>query len=169
MERGAHLSVQKSICVHSNLHSGTGHNFSGAICTQIVVCPLTTTKHLVLLSLFVLGGCAAQSKTVFIADLENLCSYPVDITAYAYSNAKEPFVLNKRVAPGDVVEVLSYISFADDLENSVPDTYRLDITANGNSLSLDKPRFLAQLGRSHHERRGNSIHAWKIRDTALCP
>lgn len=127
------------------------------------------TKHLVLLSLFVLGGCTAQSKTVFIADLENLCSYPVDITAYEYSNAKEPFVLNKRVAVGEVIEVLSYISFDDELENSVPDTYRLDITANGNSLSLDKPGLLAQLGRSHHERRGNSIHAWKIRDTALCP
>ncbi|WP_260523651.1 hypothetical protein [Pseudomonas sp. DNDY-54] len=106
---------------------------------------------------------------MFIADLENLCSYPVDITAYEYSNAKEPFVSNKRVAVGEVIEVLSYISFNDELENSVPDTYRLDMTANGNSLSLDKPGFLAQLGRSHHERRGNSIHAWKIRDTALCP
>lgn len=150
-------------------YPGTDHNSSETTSTQIVVCPLTTTKHLALLPLFVLGGCTAQSKAVFIADLENLCSYPVDITAHEYSNAKEPFVLKKRVAAGEIIEVLSYISFDDELEHSVPETYRLDITANGNSLSLDKPRFLAQLERSQRERKGNAIHSWRISDTTLCP
>lgn len=147
----------------------TDHNSSETTSTQIVVCPLITTKHLALLSLFVLGGCTAQPKTVFIADLENRCSYPVDITAYEYSNAKEPFVLNKRVESGEVAEVLSYISFDDELQNSFPDSYRLNIAANGRSYSLDKPRFLALLERSHHERRGNAIYNWRISDTTLCP
>ncbi|MDO8698680.1 MAG: hypothetical protein Q7J74_16440 [Pseudomonas sp.] len=127
------------------------------------------TKPFALLCLLVLGGCTAQSKTVFIANFENVCIYPVQITAHEYSNAKEPFVLDKRLAPGEVTEVLSYISFNDELENSFPDTYRLDIAANGHSRSLDKPRLLEQLKRSRHERKGNSVNIWKISDTTLCP
>lgn len=127
------------------------------------------TKPFALLCLLVLGGCSAQSKTVFIADFENACAYPINITAHEYSNAKEPFVQDKRLAPGEAAEVLSYISFNDELENSFPDTYRLEISAHGRSHSLDKPRFLEQLERSQHERKGNAIHSWKISDTTLCP
>ncbi|SED04066.1 hypothetical protein [Pseudomonas anguilliseptica] len=127
------------------------------------------TKPFALLCLLVLGGCTAQSKTVFIADFENACAYPVSITTHEYSNAKEPFVQDQLLAPGEVTEVLSYISFDDELQNSFPDTYRLNIAANGRSHSLDKPRFLALLERSHHERRGNAIYNWRISDTTLCP
>ncbi|WP_415754110.1 hypothetical protein [Pseudomonas leptonychotis] len=127
------------------------------------------TKPILLLCVLALGGCSAQSKTVFIADFENVCAYPVSLTVHEYSNAKEPFVANTQVAQGEVAEVLSYISFNNELEDSFPESYRLDIAAHGNTHSLDKTHFLTQLERSAHERRGNAIYAWKISDATLCP
>lgn len=127
------------------------------------------TKALCLLCVALLAGCSAQVKTVFIADFENTCTYPVQVVAQDYSNARDTGVQEQHVAPGGVAEVLSYISLNDDLENSVPDTYRLSVSANGSKRSLDKQQFLAQLKRSEHQRKGNAIHIWTISDTSLCP
>lgn len=127
------------------------------------------TKHLALLCLPLLVGCSAQTKTVFIADFENACTYPLEVVAQDYSNAKEVSVLKQHLAPGDVAEVLSYISFNDVLESSFPDSYHLNLTANGSTRSLDKQRFLAQLKRAEYQRKGNAIHIWRISDPSLCP
>lgn len=127
------------------------------------------TRPNLLLCLLVLGGCSVQSKTVFIANFENTCAEPVSLTVQDYSNGKEPFVANTLVEQGDVIEVFSYISFNNELEDSFPETYRLDIAAHGNTRSLDKTLFIKQLERSHLERRGNAINVWKISDATLCP
>lgn len=116
-----------------------------------------------------LAGCSAQTKTVFIADLENVCFFPVQIEVQDYSNAKGSGVQNQYLEPGSVAEVLSYISFSDDLESSFPETYRLTLSANGSERSLNKQQLLTQLKRSDYQRKGNAIHTWAIRDTSLCP
>ncbi|WP_417660879.1 hypothetical protein [Pseudomonas sp.] len=123
----------------------------------------------VLICLSILGGCTAQPKTVFIANLENICSYPVSVIAHEYSNAKDPFVLEKHLKPSESTEVLSYISFSDDIENSFPETYQLDIEANGRALSFNKPKLLQLLKQSDYHLKGNTIHTWKISDKTLCP
>lgn len=127
------------------------------------------TKQILLLCLLALGGCSVQSKTVFIANFENTCAEPVSLSVLDYSNGKEPFVANTLVGQGEVIEVLSYISFNDELKDSFPETYRLDIAAHGNTRSLDKAHFIKQLERSHLEQRGNAIDVWKISDATLCP
>lgn len=127
------------------------------------------TKAMGFLCMTMLVGCSAQTKTVFIADLENTCAFPVQVVAQEYSNAKGNGVQKQDLEPGNIVEVLSYISFNDDLESSFPATYRLTLSANGSQRSLDKQQFLAQLKRSEHQRKGNAIHTWKISDTSLCP
>ncbi|SDP95074.1 hypothetical protein [Ectopseudomonas guguanensis] len=114
-------------------------------------------------------GCSAQPKTVHIVDFENVCNYPVEISVREYSNGKGPFAPGQSLAAGESVEVLSYISFSERLEESIPDAYRLDIEAQGKSVVLDKESFLAQLTRSSVERKGHTPVIWKIRDTTLCP
>lgn len=127
------------------------------------------TRPTLLLCLLVLGGCSLQSKTVFIANFENTCAESVSLTVHDYSNGKEPFVANTLVEQDEVIEVFSYISLNDELEDSFPETYRLDIAAHGNTRSLDKAHFIKQLDRSNLERRGNAINVWKISDATLCP
>jgi hypothetical protein len=126
-------------------------------------------KRFLLLYSFLAVGCSAQPKTVLIADFENVCDYPVEVSIREYSNGKGPFAPGQSLATGESAEVLSYITFSERPEEGIPDTYRLDITAQGKSVVLDKERVLAQLARSSVERKGNAIHTWKIRDTALCP
>ncbi|WP_019340456.1 hypothetical protein [Stutzerimonas stutzeri] len=127
------------------------------------------TKTIAFLFASLLAGCSAQTKTVFIADFENACSFPVQVRVQDYSNAKGSGVQNQYLEPGRVAEVLSYISFGDDLESSFPATYRLTLSANGSQRSLNKQQFLAQLKRSDYQRKGNAIHTWAIRDASLCP
>lgn len=127
------------------------------------------TKAIAFLCALSLAGCSAQTKTVFIADLENVCSFPVQVGVQDYSNAKGSGVQKQYLKPGSVTEVLSYISFSEDLESSFPATYRLTLSANGSQRSLDKQQFLAQLKRSDHQRKGNAIRIWTISDTSLCP
>lgn len=127
------------------------------------------TRVLALFSVALLCGCMAQSKNVFIANFQNECPYPVDITAHEYSNGKAAFAQAIHLMPGDHAEVLSYISFNDDIENSFPDTYRLDIAAGGKNHSLNKPELIQQLKQSDYIQKGNAIHTWTISDSALCP
>ena len=126
-------------------------------------------KVLAFLCMTMLVGCSAQTKTVFIAEFENVCAFPVQVVAQDYSNAKGNGVKEQHLESGGVAEVLSYVSFSDDLESSFPTTYRLTLSANGEQRSLDKQQFLAQLKQSEHQRKGNAIHTWKISDSTLCP
>ena len=85
------------------------------------------------------------------------------------SRGKGLFPSGQGLTAGESVEVLSYVTFSESPEESIPAGYRLEIIAHGKSVALDKERFLAQLARSSVERKGNSVTIWKIRDTALCP
>ncbi len=126
-------------------------------------------KRSLLLCSFFIAGCSAQPKTAFVANFENTCVYPVEISVHEYSNGKEPFSPGQKLDSGESIEVLSQITFSDSIEQSVPPGYRLDIVARGKSIVLDKARFLAQLAQSPIERKGRSITIWRVRDMALCP
>jgi len=126
-------------------------------------------KRSLLLCSFIVVGCSTQSKTAFIANFENTCAYPVEVSVREYSNGKAPFAPGQRLMPGESVEVLSHISFSESIETSLPPGYRLGIAAHGESILLDKEHFLAQLEHSSIERKSRAISIWTIRDTALCP
>ncbi|GAA6129825.1 hypothetical protein [Halopseudomonas sabulinigri] len=117
----------------------------------------------------VLSGCSAQPKYFFIANLENTCSHPIRVNAVDYSNAKKAFIPDQEIASGGNVEVLSQISFSEQMEISIPDTYRLDIKANEQTISLDKQLFIAQLKNSPSTHTGKSGTTWTISDSSLCP
>jgi hypothetical protein len=91
-------------------------------------------KRSLLLCSFIVAGCSAQSKTAFIANFENTCAYPVEVSVREYSNGKAPFAPGQRLMPGESVEVLSHISFSESIEKSLPPGYRLDISIKSTSL-----------------------------------
>ncbi len=126
-------------------------------------------KRSLLLCSFFIAGCSAQPKTAFVANFENTCVYPVEISVHEYSNGKGPFSPGQKLDSGESIEVLSQITFSDSIEQSVPPGYRLDIVARGKSIVLDKARFLAQLAQSPIERKARGITIWRVRDMALCP
>ncbi|MDH1263868.1 hypothetical protein [Pseudomonas sp. GD03944] len=125
--------------------------------------------RLLLLFLPTVSGCSAQPKKVFVANFENACSYPVEVSAHKYSNGKLPFAATQTAAAGEPLEVLSHINFGSTLDASLLNDYRLEIKAHDKSISLDKEHFLTQLSRSSAEKRGNAIATWTIHDTTLCP
>ena len=126
-------------------------------------------KRSLLLCSFIVVGCSAQPKTAFIANFENACAYPVEVSVRNYSNGKAPFSPDQLLVAGESVEVLSHISFSESIEKSLPSDYRLDIVAHGQSITLDKDRFLAQLAHSPIKHKGRAISIWTIHDQALCP
>lgn len=130
---------------------------------------MTKQKILILGLAAALTGCSTQPKNFFIANLENACSHAIRVTAVDYSNAKKAFTPNQEIAAGVAIEILSYISFSEGLESSIPNTYRLDIKAHGQTISLDKQLLIAQLKNSPHTRTSKSATTWTIRDSSLCP
>lgn len=115
------------------------------------------------------AGCTAQEKYVYIVDFYNKCSYAVGIDVNEYSNAKKPLNLVKTLQPGESIEILSYISFSDELENGFPDTYQLEISASQKKITLDKSKFIANLEEEKIGEPGNTIDIWKISSNKLCP
>ena len=116
-----------------------------------------------------MAGCTAQKKYVYIVDFYNECSYAVSIDVNEYSNAKTPLHLVKTLQPGESTEVLSYISFNDDLISGFPDTYELEISANQKKITLNKSEFIAALEESTIGEPGNTVNIWKISSDQLCP
>lgn len=127
------------------------------------------TKALGIFGAILLAGCAAQSKYVYIVDFHNACSYSVDIDVNEYSNAKKPLHLVKTLQPGESTEILSYISFSDELKNGFPDTYQLQLSSNQRKIVLDKTNFLSHLKETTIGDAGNTLDIWKISSDQLCP
>lgn len=127
------------------------------------------TKALGIFGAMFLMGCAAQSKYVYVVDFHNACSYSVDIDVNEYSNAKQPLHLVKTLQPGKSTEILSYISFSNDLKNGFPDTYQLQLSANQRKIVLDKNNFLSHLKETTIGDPGNTVDIWKISSDQLCP
>ena len=127
------------------------------------------TRALAIFVTMLMAGCTAQEKYVYIVDFHNECSYAVGIEVNEYSNAKTPQHLVKTLQPGESTEVLSYISFNDDLISGFPDTYKLEISANQKKITLNKSEFIAALEDSTIGEPGNTVDIWKISSDQLCP
>jgi hypothetical protein len=127
------------------------------------------TRALAIFVTMLMAGCTAQKKYVYIVDFYNECSYAVGIDVNEYSNTKTPLHLVKTLQPGESTEVLSYISFSDDLISGFPDTYKLEISANQKKITLNKPEFIATLEESSIGEPGNTVDIWKISSDQLCP
>lgn len=127
------------------------------------------TRALAIFVTMLMAGCTAQKKYVYIVDFYNECSYAVGIDVNEYSNTKTPLHLVKTLQPGESTEVLSYISFSDDLISGFPDTYKLEISANQKKITLKKPEFIAALEESSIGEPGNTVDIWKISSDKLCP
>lgn len=127
------------------------------------------TRALAIFATMLMAGCTAQEKYVYIVDFYNECPYAIGIDVNEYSNAKTPLHLVKTLQPGESTEVLSYISFSDDLITGFPDTYRLEISANQKKITLNKSEFIAALEESTIGEPGNTVDIWKISSDHLCP
>jgi hypothetical protein len=127
------------------------------------------TKALSILVTIIMAGCTAQEKYVYIVDFYNECSYAVAVDVNEYSNAKAPQHLVKTLQPGESTEVLSYISFADNLISGFPDTYKLEVSANQKKIILHKSEFVGALEKSTIGEPGNTVDTWKISSDQLCP
>lgn len=125
------------------------------------------TFALPLLALLI--GCTPQQKIVLIADFRNACVYPVNVDVYAYSNAKEPFSFTSLVMPGEKIEVLSYISFENNIRTGTPDSYTLTVSANGQQIKLNKSDFLDNLTQENIGTHNSAVSIWVIDTKRLCP
>ena len=127
------------------------------------------TRLLGIFATMLMTGCTSQDRYVHVVDLHNKCSYAVGIDVNEYSNSKTPLHLVKTLQPDESTEVLSYISFSDDLISSFPDTYKLEISANQRKVTLNKSEFIAALEETTIGNPGNTVDIWKISSTQLCP
>ncbi|MBB4866923.1 hypothetical protein HNP46_005831 [Pseudomonas nitritireducens] len=127
------------------------------------------TRFLPLIFLVVLTGCTAQSRYGFVVDWQNVCSYPVEVSAQAFTNADGDTQRKQSLRIGESTQVLSIVSLNQDLTNSIPDDYSLDLAGNGRTLHLDKSGLLESLKRLPPRQQGNAIQRWALNDGSVCP
>ena len=111
-----------------------------------------------LLFLLMLAGCQPERYSVAIS-FRNSCAYPVRIYAFPYLNESsdktETFIKEQNLEPGETALVF----FSGNMSNSkesiqrvLADDYKLEISANGKTISLDKAQFLKVLKKSNYSR-----------------
>ncbi|MDR2924359.1 MAG: hypothetical protein LBU76_00095 [Azoarcus sp.] len=119
---------------------------------------------------------SAQPWYSFDIYFRNICIYPVQLVVHHYSNAESlNEVLYQHLNKNETAEVFTYLQSIDDIQYVVPDNYKLEISANGKTLSLDKARFLEVLKKSDYseEKCGffcrTGTFSGTIKDPSLCP
>lgn len=128
------------------------------------------TKFLSLFFLFAVAGCSAQPKQGFVVDWQNLCGYPVEIGASNFTNLDGNGSRKQELAAGQSMLVLSIVSFNTSLQQSIPETYSLDIQANGRTRHMGKAELIGMLQQTQETpQTGNAIRHWKLADATVCP
>lgn len=149
----------------------------------------------VLIMVISASGCVQQPPNYFRADFSNACDYPVRVTASRYSSSGSLAKRTKNglleqnllwqtdnsslanrtndglLEPGQTLNwVLDMSRDTCKIENAVLDDYKLEINANGKTISLDKASFLKVLknAKSDHDA-FTRIYLWTISDPKLCP
>ena len=127
----------------------------------------------VLITVISISGCVQQLPYSLRADFLNACDYPVQVTASRYSNL-DSLNNSRTVGLVEPKQTLNWVlAMTDDtceVQNAVSDNYKLEISANDKTISLDKAGFLkilknAKLDHSAFTR----IYRWTISDPKLCP
>ena len=129
------------------------------------------TKSFSLLLCALMTGCSLQTTCHFGVYLHNACSYPVQINAIHHLDtvSLEPAKMNQRLDPGETILVLSIAHIADNVEFVVPEKFKLEISANDKTISLDKMEFLKVLEKAKYHPYGTTSPFWTVNDSALCP
>ena len=122
-----------------------------------------------------ISGCA-QQLYAYRAAFFNACTYPVQVTVSHYSNLDS--LANSRadglVEPRQIFAPDPVLLMTDgvkrDVKYAIADNYKLEISANGKTISLDKAGFLkvledAKLDHSFF----TTVYEWTINDPKLCP
>ena len=120
------------------------------------------------------AGCE-QDRYAYIATFFNACTYPVQVTVSHYSNLKSlDNSTNGLVKPGEFFStdpVLQMIEYAEqDIQDTIANNYKLEISANGRTISLDKAGFLKVLEDAKLDHPAfTTLYGWTINDSKLCP
>jgi hypothetical protein len=103
-------------------------------------------------------------------DFYNVCGYPVQISAFHHSNIESLDASDSwSLKPEELAtRVLDNLDFTNRVHLTIPENYRLEISADGKTISLDKTQFLEVLERTPRE--GDLLYPeWTIKDPSLCP
>ncbi|MDR2924557.1 MAG: hypothetical protein LBU76_01135 [Azoarcus sp.] len=120
----------------------------------------------------------AQVIYNYDVSLRNVCAYPVQITAFQYLTPKLPDEMQIKklyLETGKSVSVFEGSNLPENIQEVVPDDYKLEISANGKTLSLDKAHFLEILKKSDYSREKCGIFcrtdyfSGTIKNPSLCP
>ncbi|MDR1848945.1 MAG: hypothetical protein LBQ75_02785 [Zoogloeaceae bacterium] len=104
-----------------------------------------------LFCLLMLAGCEQETYWFYVS-FRNVCAYPVHITAYRNSNVfpSDEILDRYLLESNDSVTVFHRVEWSDEIH--VPDDYKLEISVNGKTISLDKAQFLEVLKKSDYSR-----------------
>jgi hypothetical protein len=112
----------------------------------------------------------------FKISLYNTCLSPIKITASHYRpKGWEGLGIEELLNSSESVLIFLGVHGSSDIEYILPDDYRLEISANGKTLILDKTRFLEVLKKSDYseEKCGffcrTGTFSGTIKDPSLCP
>jgi hypothetical protein len=124
---------------------------------------------------------ASEADYTFKVSFYNVCTSPVQIIASHYREkggwmpSDEPLGVEKLLNPNESTLFFLGGFPSPEIKHTLPDDYKLEISANGKTLSLDKARFLEILKKSDYSREKCGIicrtftFSGTIKDPSLCP
>jgi len=115
--------------------------------------------------------------TYFSVTFFNKCSYPVEITvSQHFSTYPKPldssvtYIKKANLEVAQDTEIFSGFALPDGIHKNVPDDFRLEISANDKTVSLDKAQFVEALKKiEYFDREYEERLFGIIADPSLCP
>jgi len=134
----------------------------------------------ILMGSFCSTACASpQPLYGFKISLHNACTYPVQIAVFHFRlkgiSLNETLTMEELLNPNESTRVFHGVYGSLEIKHALPDDYRLEISANGKTLSLNKTQFLEILKKSDYSRENCGIFCTSntflgtISDPSLCP
>ncbi|MDR2925320.1 MAG: hypothetical protein LBU76_05155 [Azoarcus sp.] len=104
----------------------------------------------ILMSVFYSSVCISQQGFYgFSVSLYNMCPHTVQITSSHYRpKGDEILSIEKLLTPNESTIIFLGIDGSPKIKRALPNDYKLEISTNGKTLSLDKDRFLEILKKS---------------------
>ena len=133
-------------------------------------------KIFAILCSFSLLGCTSPPKVGYIANLKNVCDYPVEVVVPEYIVSPP---LERKLEAGETSRIFQIIgtfctdkrgffsSSVEDLGKCLTD-YTMTISADDKQIVLNNEDFLNVLEKAEKIKTGD-IYTWTIKDPSLCP